>query len=224
MKRVHYIVTECNLYHNYIPANLLFKTKTIYLSQKKVDLLDNIQMNRSMLKLAYVGSINNIIDIELITKVTKKLLKYIKIEFVIIGDGENRDKLIISLRKIPGVIVKFYGKIFDENKKRAILKNCNFGINLMRPNVVVGLTMKSIDHLRNGLPLINNIKEDTYELVKENNIGINVTTDACDITKTIIDNSYNIQFKNKVIKIYNKNFSTNAFNQNLNLMFEDIKK
>lgn len=224
LKRVHYIVTECNLYHNYIPANLLFKTKTIYLSQKKVDLLDNIQMNRSILKLAYVGSINNIIDIELITKVTKKLLKYIKIEFVIIGDGENRDKLINSLRKIPGVIVKFYGKIFDENKKRAILKNCNFGINLMRPNVVVGLTMKSIDYLRNGLPLINNIKEDTYELVKENNIGINVTTDACDITKTIIDNSYNIQFKNKVIKIYNKNFSTNAFNQNLNLMFEDIKK
>lgn len=145
-------------------------------------------------------------------------------DLCIIGDGENRDKLINSLRKIPGVIVKFYGKIFDENKRRAILKNCNFGINLMRPNVVVGLTMKSIDYLRSGLPLINNIKEDTYELVKENNIGINVTTDACDITKTIIDNSYNIQFKNKVIKIYNKNFSTNAFNQNLNLMFEDIKK
>ena len=38
LKSAHYIVTECNLYHNYIPANLLFKTKTIYLSQKKVDL------------------------------------------------------------------------------------------------------------------------------------------------------------------------------------------
>lgn len=43
----------------------------------------------------------------------------------------------------------------------------------MKDSVCVGLTMKSIDYFQHGLPIINNIKADTTELVEEYKVGFN---------------------------------------------------
>ena len=43
----------------------------------------------------------------------------------------------------------------------------------MKKSVCVGLTMKSIDYFEFGLPIINNIKGDTWNAVEEYGIGIN---------------------------------------------------
>ncbi len=43
----------------------------------------------------------------------------------------------------------------------------------MKASVCVGLTMKSVDYLEFGLPVINNIRGDTWEAVKKYRIGIN---------------------------------------------------
>lgn len=42
----------------------------------------------------------------------------------------------------------------------------------MKDNVCVGLTMKSIDYFQHGLPIINNIQEDTTEIVKQYKVGL----------------------------------------------------
>ena len=57
--------------------------------------------------------------------------------------------------------------------KQEIFDQCHFGLNIMKESVYVGLTMKSIDYFEASLPIINNIKGDTWAFVERNQIGIN---------------------------------------------------
>ena len=45
---------------------------------------------------------------------------------------------------------------------------------MMKSTVEVGLTMKSVSYFQLGLPIINNIKGDTWNLIKEYDAGINI--------------------------------------------------
>lgn len=45
----------------------------------------------------------------------------------------------------------------------------------MRHGVLVGLSMKSIDYLKFGLPLINSLAGDTECIVREEGVGVNLT-------------------------------------------------
>ena len=47
----------------------------------------------------------------------------------------------------------------------------------MKSSVRVGLTMKSIDYLSYGIPILNTIPDDTWELVDREKIGVNVDRD-----------------------------------------------
>ena len=53
------------------------------------------------------------------------------------------------------------------------MSRCHFGFNLMKPDVRVGLTMKSVDYFRHDLPILNNIPADTAELVDREQVGVN---------------------------------------------------
>ena len=68
----------------------------------------------------------------------------------------------------------FYGAVFDQMRKIKILGNCDFAFNMMKESVLVGLTIKSIDYFSMGLPIINNIKGDTWEIVRRYGAGVNV--------------------------------------------------
>lgn len=217
------IVTECDLYRKYLPKKVLSKTTTLHLAMSKANFINNSLSNKSYIKIVYLGSINNIINIDLICKVVNMFTKFSKVEFRIIGDGENRKKLIYALQKNKKIIVKFYGKIFDEQKKKQLISECNFGINLMQPNIVVGLTMKSMDYLKNGVPLINNIKGDTHELVDKYKIGLNVPFNSDEIA-SILPKTYDKNFRNRIIDLYNKNFSLEIFDKKITKLLMDLFK
>lgn len=80
----------------------------------------------------------------------------IKVTFNIIGDGEKKKDLVEKLI-LSNVSFNDYGIIFDELKKKDIISQCDFGLNFMKSSTKVGLTMKSIEYFRYGLPIINNI-------------------------------------------------------------------
>jgi hypothetical protein len=86
----------------------------------------------------------------------------------------------------------------------------------MKDTVNVGLTMKSIDYLQHGLPLINNIPEDTYILISKYNIGINAI-DLLDFAKQIetIKCLEIIEMKNNSIKTFKELFSEKSFNSKM---------
>lgn len=217
-----FIVTECDYYKNFVnPYASPNKLTTLHLAMPVAKKIKDFKLDNNILKVAYLGSINNIIDIDNIVKTLKRLDKITNVEFNIIGDGESKDILIDRVEKETKSKVIYHGKIFDEKKKMKILKKCNLGINLMKDSVVVGLTMKSIDYFRYGLPIINNIKGDTSNLVEHEKIGLNLPFTESQLEQ-VVKLSYDVNYKNKVIDYYNSNFSIPIFNQRLNQIITQL--
>lgn len=215
------IVTECALYQERInPFVRKPEMKTLYLAwpyhKKSLPVLnlDNV------LRLCYLGSINNIIDIPTIGNMINVIKERwdLKIEVHIIGDGEKREKYISELRKV-GAKVIFYGKVYDEEKKKKIMDGCHLGINIMKESVCVGLTMKSMDYLENGLPILNNIKGDTWKLVEQKKIGINI-----DQLKNYTYNDVKKIVKNRayIREVAEQLFSYEAFEKRMDQIISDM--
>ena len=170
------------------------------------------------IRIAYLGSINNVIDISLIIKILSAVNTACidkgagKASLDIIGDGENREAFLDALKKAE-ISFNYHGAIYDEQKKREILSHCDWGINIMKPGVNVGLTMKSIDYLANGLRLINNIPGDTWEWVEKEHIGVNVDEFMeKDIYVDLLENKVD---KNGICSFYRKIFSSEAIDKTL---------
>lgn len=223
-----FIFTECDLYQqklkNIIRENdrvqslYLFKEQNESqqnivkekLHKKKCELQLAKKETQKKISLGYVGSINHIIDIKSICQLIRALNeKGYLVQFNIIGDGESRQQFIEQL-EIVGAKINYYGKVFDEIKKIEILSSCDYGINMMKDEVTVGLSIKSIDYFSMGLPLINSIKGDTWNLVKEKKIGINYDgdTERCieEIECMEVEEMYD-----KVLDCYQELFTKQAF-------------
>lgn len=143
------------------------------------------------LRFAYVGSINNIIDIDLIVEIMKQVNEKRKAELVVIGGGESADRLF-SLCDGAGVKYENYGITYDEEEKHRILSSCQFGLNIMKSSVAVGATMKSLEYFHEGLILINNIPADTERIVDRYHCGFNLkNTNIKGIIAKIISFSIN---------------------------------
>lgn len=134
---------------------------------------------RDCAKIAYLGSINNVVDIPRMASFLGELNHRMPTSLHIIGAGERCDEFRAAAAA-EGVDVVFHGCIFDENEKHRILSQCHFGLNIMKDSVCVGLTMKSVDYFRHGLPIVNNIPADTEELVSLRRVGVNLSdASAC---------------------------------------------
>lgn len=223
LKHADFVITECDLYQSILKVVLKgIKTKTVYLAKREVNIESHPSFNKDEIHLCYLGSINNIIDIPKI-KILIKLIHQIKpVTLHIIGDGESKDILIDEI-KSTGAIVEYHGKIYDSQEKQKIFDKCQFGLNIMKDNVCVGLTMKSIDYFQAGLPILNNIQADTVQIVDKYRIGINVTDGNIENVANKIANA-NMQellvMKENTYKLFSSLFSVEAFNEKL----EDVIK
>lgn len=224
-----FVFTECNLYKKKlkqcgVPKD---KTKTLYLFKEqepeecalvKEKMKENVSTANRHIRLGYVGSINNIIDTDGISDMTAGLKDAgYSVEIHVIGDGETRQQFIEALN-VSGADVRFYGKQFDEKKKIEILSSCDYGINMMKEHVTVGLSIKSIDYFSYGLPVINNIKGDTWQLIEKKKMGINFDGN---ITKLVgqIEKYENIgqreMLRKRVLAGFRKYFTKEAFEKRL---------
>ncbi len=216
-----YVFTECDWYKEKLASILsqsksstlhLCKEQTLQEKQLIYGLIENNKPSNAM-KFAYVGSMNNILDIDGISDVINSFIREgVSCEFHAIGDGSSKD-LFENAIIATGCKTFFYGLIFDEKEKIKILTNCDYAFNMMKDTVEVGLTIKSIDYLSYGLPIINNIKGDTWRLVEDEKIGVNVKNKNID--------KINIQHRN-VINIFEKKFTKDVFKINVRNAFDTI--
>ena len=212
------IITQCKLYQekiNYVLNKT--KTYTLYLTKEESKIQSAPIIDPNIINICYLGSINNIIDMSSISQLLANINKIKPVVLHIIGDGENREKFIENV-KSSGVNVIFYGKIYDEQKKREIFDKCSFGINMMKKTVCVGLTMKSIDYFQAGLPILNNIQVDTEQLVKEYNIGFNVrdkNVESVAVRIANVDIKELMEMRENTRRVFEKLFSLEAFNKRL---------
>lgn len=220
-----YVITECDLYKTKLGKILEDKnSKTLYLAKREFNYISKPYIDTHELQLCYLGSINNIIDIQKIKLIISTIQKFKPVCLNIIGDGENKNLLINEI-KSTGASVVYHGIIYDPQKKQDIFDKCSFGLNIMKDSVCVGLTMKSIDYFQHGIPIINNIKGDTWNLVTQEGIGINVT--GKDITETIrelTDLNFNELSKMREYsrEVFNKYFSERAFFKRIDIIYSEL--
>lgn len=211
LKYADRIVTECDLYRDKLPDEIDMRTVyTLYLARdiKKYDL--TCKLSKECIRLCYLGSINNIIDISVIVELVDKIRKKKTVELHIIGDGEKRDILVNAVKQ-TGAAVVYHGKIYESAAKIDIFNNCHYGLNIMKPDVYVGLTMKSMDYFEAGLPVINNIRGDTWEIIKNNHLGFNLEENT-DIDAIV---AYDLDMRNRVREFYEKTFGIGTFEEGI---------
>ncbi len=173
LKAADYVVTECDLYRERLSKWLdMSKTKTVYLARKCREIHIQTYPKADKISLCYLGSINNIVDIAAIGDIVERLGRSKKVELHIIGYGENHENLIRTAEE-KGANVIDHGQMYDVQKKQEVFNQCDYGLNIMKSSVCVGLTMKSVDYFESGLPIINNIKGDTWKFVETQGIGVN---------------------------------------------------
>lgn len=210
LRQADVVTTECELYQSVLSRYCdEKKLKTLYLAKESMQAEPLMESNVEGISLCYLGSINNIIDIPRIAEIIRNMPKPVQLH--IIGDGERRQELINGAEN-AGAKVTFYGRIFEQDKKQAVFNRCHFGLNVMKNDVFVGLTMKSMDYFESGLPIINTIKGDTWKLVQENAIGINYS-DAVSFKESLFLPT--ITDKKRVRAVFEGSFSTEAFQKRL---------
>lgn len=212
-----FVITECDLYRRVLCEKLNdYNSDTLYLARPISQFKSKPTLENERIHLCYLGSINNIIDIPLIIQIIDAFAKIKPVILHIIGDGESKDELINHVEAI-GSIVEYHGKVYDYEAKQKVFDVCHFGLNIMKDTVCVGLTMKSIDYLEGGLPILNNIKHDTEFLVEEYGIGFNV--DKYSIEKTVekifCKQSELFEMRIKARGLFKTMFSVEAFKSKL---------
>lgn len=170
-----FVFTECDLFRKKLtPFTKAEKTKVLHLCRPHTTVNKPVAVTQTgRLHLCYLGAINNIIDIPAIAELIRHIQSLRPVTLHIIGDGESKEAFIQAV-KATGALVKYYGTIYEASKKQAIFDNCHFGLNIMKDSVCVGLTMKSMDYFAGGLPILNTIEVDTWDLLEQWKCGINV--------------------------------------------------
>ncbi len=190
---------------------------------------DGEERKNKKIHVLYLGAINHIIDIAGITEVLKVLHRQRDVVLDIIGDGESRAEFIASV-EAAGITVDWHGTVFDEAEKQKIMRTCTAGINMMKQGVQAGLSMKSIDYMANGLPMINNLQGDIWELTETRNLGWNVpynfasqTPKEQDRSSAAFLNMCDTIEREAIRSVYEELFTEKAFEKALREGFSDIR-
>jgi glycosyltransferase involved in cell wall biosynthesis len=211
------LVTECDLYQEILRREYEGEIRTIRWARDSKAQFHKSDLSDDVLSLCYIGSINNIIDADRIADVISKIDMPVKLH--VIGDGESRDAFLSILKGICEL--QYHGVIRDEKKKSEIFDLCHAGINIYKEGLYIGLTVKCIDYFEHGLPIINNIKGDTWKLVEDNNAGINIDKDNLVDAKRIMnmrDSNWNIY------QLFEENFTKEVFTEKCLGVIDEVMK
>lgn len=209
------LVTECDFYHDILKQEYKGVINTIHWARDSKANKTKTSLPENKLSLCYIGSINNIISTQLVSNIIDRCDMPVVLH--IIGAGENRYNFVIKNSQICEVI--YYGEVRDESEKSKIFAKCHAGINIYKNNLYIGLTVKSIDYFEHGLPIINNIKGDTWKIIEENNAGINIDSHSKLNGQDII----NMRKNNKnIYKIFNENFTKESFIKKCSKVIESV--
>ncbi len=97
--RADYIFTECNLFRELISETVpAEKISTLYLCRPVGSFCSRPILDEGKISLAYLGSINNIIDIPRICRLVRALVAEKPVMVHVIGNGEKRDILLDELK------------------------------------------------------------------------------------------------------------------------------
>ena len=221
------VTLECGYYKGFL-EELLEESQYSILYLCKPSMEERLEFSHegfheeSALNFCYLGSMNNIINIPAIIKMLTTIQQKRPVKVTLIGNGERREFFISQLKE-NGIDVEVLGLVFDENLKNDVFRKCHFGINMYNDNVIIGLTMKSLDYFRAGLPTVNMNIYDTGLLVKDYRSGFDLSRENWDQVieeiATIREEEWHNLHEN-TIKMFQEKFSEAVFYKNFNQVLE----
>lgn len=214
LPRADAVITECDLFRQKLG---LSHARTVYLCADPVK-LQPVSLPENRIVLCYIGAINHVIGIAEISALVRRMVFHKPVILHIIGMGERTREFIQSARD-AGAEVVFHGPVYDDAAKQEIVRRCHFGLNLMRSTVCVGLTMKSVEYFRQGLPILNNIPADTAELVRTRGVGLNPEEYSAAAVMTMEDHR---KLRQNVRATFEALFSTSAVRQQYGALLDAL--
>ena len=214
-----HITTECDLFRETLSLRE-DRSTTLPLCAQPITLSCQPQLSDDRLELCYLGAINNVIGIEEISSLLRQVCAQRPVTLHIIGKGERQQEFM-DKATAAGAEVVFHGAVYEEAEKLTIMDRCHFGLNVMRSSVCVGLTMKSVDYFRFGLPIINNIPADTSRLVSQYDAGIPMD-DRCAQTLVSISNQRCLEMRKHVQTLFARHFSQSIVEETLDNLLNQI--
>lgn len=176
------IYSECELYQKTLGARLQgLNVQTLPLCRPETTAKKIAAPDGGELALCWLGSINNIIDIDLLQALFSRIIKLRPLTLHVIGDGEAKERLLAAA-EAAGAEVVYHGAVYDAEARQNIFDRCHFGLNVMKRSVCIGLTMKSLDYLAGGLPMLNTVAGDTRSMIARYGIGVEI--DRADLSGT----------------------------------------
>ncbi len=223
IKRSDFCIAESRHFYDMLHLSNKAKSKMVHLKKFESKALNTNEASE-VLSIGYLGNIGNIYDFDSLFKIIKGVEKIRPVCLHIIGLGPRRDWLINSLDALEINYIE-HGASFDENFKSTIMSSCWFGYNGFKKETEIGLSYKSVDYLSYGLPLLNSLKADTFELVRSENIGFNFDSTNIDqlITKlSSITSSEIANMKRESYSVFKNKFSGESFFTDMDQVLEAI--
>lgn len=218
-----YVFSECNLFLKVMDKLNNSKFQTLLWAKNDTLVKSFPSLDTTCVNLCYLGSINNIIDINLISALVQKISHYKPCKVHIIGAGEKKKEFMQSIEAYCLNIID-HGILYDRDEKQRVFDQCDFGLNIMKDSVCIGLTMKSLDYFMGQLPIINTIPEDTSILLEKYQMGFNIDKSKIDeIAKKIchLDKEENLKMRLQTRKAYEENFTKDIFFKKLSIEDKD---
>lgn len=210
LERVNLLMLECNMYKPYFtPYISREKIEVFYMCQKSNRPIVRRKGTDRNVSFCYIGTINRLIDLSLTEKFLRSLSGKMNVEVHVIGEGEKKDEYLKLLKNCCQKL-NYYGIIFDEEEKRKILRKSDWGLNLVKDGLKIGLTTKSIEYLRAGLPLVNSVQGDTRKLLSDYQAGINIDRKHIEKSAELFVKSSREQMSDNARTLFEKEFSTDA--------------
>lgn len=214
------VITECNMYQKVLGTADNPKVNTLYLSAQKFENQPAKNINTDRIVLCYLGSVNNVIDIQRIENFITKLNSLKPCKVNVIGNGERMDDFLYALNK-TGAEIEFHGVVYDNEKKRKIISECHFGLNIVKSSVCIALTMKSIDYFSFGLPIINTVSGDTLELVENEKVGFNLDDTTAKTVASLREEELTALRQN-VQRVFDENFEISVIKGKLETIIKNL--
>ena len=216
LKYADELFTECALFSQVIHEQTGLNPEVLYWTIEDHQESIGPRLDPGRMSLCYLGSVNNIIDLDYMEQFLQALSDRVPVDLHLIANGEKKQEMVDRFSKIVHVID--HGLVYDPKRKQDIFNQCSFGLNLMKSSVVIGLSMKALDYLQAGLPVINSLQGDLKEWIDQQHCGININRDSLDQTITSILSipiPDQLAMRQRAARFYHEVLSLDAFEKHL---------
>ena len=155
-----------------LPNNKLIENCILPLAQpivkevkREIDLINPI-------KLIFVGSLGTTYNLEALLLIHDKLIEInVPFQIQVCGDGPERQWLESNIVHRKNIVM--FGWL-DKIELQKRLNEANFGLMLYYADSPQGWPNKLIEYMANGLPLINTLKGESWDLIEHKQLGYNL--------------------------------------------------